>query len=289
MKKSKNKNEKGSAIILAILLLAFFMALTMSMYFLAEKKAEMAGLKSKGTKELASIDSGTSIAYYEMGLASMLQKTGIIDRGQNYDISGMGANAGDFETAASGNITFDVAMPGGGNTTNLILQALTISDYTDYFSTRLLQDYDGRKDSNEEDILFTSINDIRIPVDINGTPTIAYQEEWHGGMLTTQGALNSIYEKRMWHTGTTEGSIGGYKLTSGQVDITTGVIPRDETATYQKEIVLNEDANTSAQLAIRAIGEFRYVINVTETARISNGTAGRIVESDITDFIIEKQ
>ncbi len=272
MKKSKNNNEKGSAIILAILLLAFFMALTMSMYFLAEKKAEMAGLKSRGTKELASIDSGTSIAYYEMGLASMLQKTGIIDRGQNFDISA--TTGGPYLSAAAGELERNVQMPGGGDTTNLTLQALTIEDYTDYFSMGLTQDYDGRKDSNEEDILFTSINDIRIPADINGIPTTNYNKEWHGGMLTNNG--------RLW-TGTTPASIGGYKITSGTV---TNPTDGSNEINYTKEIVLNEGASGSDQLAIQAIGEFRYKIEVVERVNVAGGD---IQDSDIDDFIIEKQ
>ena len=44
----KKSRERGSAIILAILLLSFFMALSLNMFFIAQKKSERAGVKAKG-------------------------------------------------------------------------------------------------------------------------------------------------------------------------------------------------------------------------------------------------
>ena len=41
---SKKDSENGSAIVLAILLLSFFMALSLNMFFIAQKKSERAGV-----------------------------------------------------------------------------------------------------------------------------------------------------------------------------------------------------------------------------------------------------
>lgn len=73
----KNGREKGSAIILAILLLSFFMALSLNMFFIAQKKSERAGVKAKGVKVLSTIDGGAAIAYFELRKASDYVTNGI--------------------------------------------------------------------------------------------------------------------------------------------------------------------------------------------------------------------
>lgn len=76
MKKIIDK-EKGSAIILAILVLAFFMALSMNMFFMAQRKSERAGVKAKGVRVLSNIDGGASIGYYELSRASNFVTNGV--------------------------------------------------------------------------------------------------------------------------------------------------------------------------------------------------------------------
>lgn len=78
-KKNKNR-EDGSAIILAILVLAFFMALSMNMFFLAQKKSERAGVKARGVKVLSNIDGGASMGYYELSRASNFVTEGVVRR-----------------------------------------------------------------------------------------------------------------------------------------------------------------------------------------------------------------
>lgn len=73
----KKSRERGSAIILAILLLSFFMALSLNMFFIAQKKSERAGVKAKGVKVLSTIDGGAAIAYYELKKASDYVTNGI--------------------------------------------------------------------------------------------------------------------------------------------------------------------------------------------------------------------
>ncbi len=66
----KKLKEQGSAMVLAVLILAFFMTLSLNMYFLAEKKAQRAGVKSEGTVILSDIDASSTLGYYELFLAS---------------------------------------------------------------------------------------------------------------------------------------------------------------------------------------------------------------------------
>ncbi len=76
----KKEGEKGSAIILAILLLAFFMALSMNMFFIAREKSKNAGVKAAGVRVLSNIDGGASIGYYELALASSYVTEGEVCR-----------------------------------------------------------------------------------------------------------------------------------------------------------------------------------------------------------------
>ena len=78
--KKKIDKEKGSAIILAILVLAFFMALSMNMFFMAQKKSERAGVKAKGVRVLSNISGGASIGYYELSRASNFVTNGVARR-----------------------------------------------------------------------------------------------------------------------------------------------------------------------------------------------------------------
>lgn len=294
MKIYKN-NERGSAILLAILLLAFFMALTMSMYFLAQKKAESAGLKLMGTQELANVDLGTSLAYYEISLASELQKKGIMDREQDFDLTG----AVPFTEVSNvtGDLKYDVTTPGGAGVVTLTLQAITINDYGDYFMRKLSGDY-TRSNDIIDDIMYTSINDIRATGDLTENPTINYKrEDWHTGMLE--------HNTMVWEGTTFEASIGGYILDSASVgggpatlpiDITTLTLNTKIKTTLNKSVWINPDAGTIAgtetgdALKVKAIGEFDYLITVeTESEVGEDGGVKFIEKSYIEDFLVEKQ
>ncbi len=84
--KQKNK-EKGSAIILAILILTFFMALSMNMYFISTKKSEKSLTKILGTKTLTGIDIGSSIGLYEYKLAAWYEEGKHPDRAWEGDVT----------------------------------------------------------------------------------------------------------------------------------------------------------------------------------------------------------
>ena len=69
-----DKKKRGSALILAILILSFFMALTMNMYYMAQKKSERAGIKSKGIKSLGEINFGSALGMYEYRLSQWFEQ-----------------------------------------------------------------------------------------------------------------------------------------------------------------------------------------------------------------------
>lgn|GEM_PF-3701226 len=64
------KKEKASAMVMAVLILAFFMTLSLNMYFLAENKAERATFRSEGTTIMGDMDASTTLGYYELFVAS---------------------------------------------------------------------------------------------------------------------------------------------------------------------------------------------------------------------------
>lgn len=56
--------------VMAVLILAFFMTLSLNMYFLADNKAERAAFRSEGTSIMGDMDASTTLGYYELFVAS---------------------------------------------------------------------------------------------------------------------------------------------------------------------------------------------------------------------------
>jgi hypothetical protein len=64
------KNENGAALVIALIVLMFFMAVSMNMFYIAQKKAERAGDKVVGAKATTRLDTGSNIGYFELRTAS---------------------------------------------------------------------------------------------------------------------------------------------------------------------------------------------------------------------------
>ncbi len=132
----KNK-ENASAIVLAILMLAFFMALSLNMYYLTQKKGERAAAKAEGVAVTGQIDGGSSLGYYELFMADQyvskgyfLDKTHPNVASKNYD-NGTYAyteptNSDDRYTPLSG-----VASP----QINATLGGIVLNNYNEYFGS----------------------------------------------------------------------------------------------------------------------------------------------------------
>ncbi|WP_320046051.1 hypothetical protein [uncultured Ilyobacter sp.] len=84
--------ENGSAVILSVMLLAFFLATALSIYYTGAKKAEAARDKVTGEKVTNYIDIASSIGYQELYLAENFVRKGFV-----YD-SGHPASLGDTDS-----------------------------------------------------------------------------------------------------------------------------------------------------------------------------------------------
>lgn len=61
--------ENGAAMVIALLVLMFFVGISMNVFFIAEKKAKRAGIRVVGSKSQAVVDTGANIAMYEVRTA----------------------------------------------------------------------------------------------------------------------------------------------------------------------------------------------------------------------------
>ena len=65
-----DNKKQASAMVLAVLILAFFMTLSLNMYFLADNKAQRAKVRSELSDIVGDIDFSSTLGYYEVYLAS---------------------------------------------------------------------------------------------------------------------------------------------------------------------------------------------------------------------------
>ena len=77
--------KKGSALILSILMLSFFMTVTLTMYYIARNRNKRSIYKIQGMRISSGLDSGSAIAHYELYLADEY-----VSRGHLYATSGSG-------------------------------------------------------------------------------------------------------------------------------------------------------------------------------------------------------
>jgi hypothetical protein len=77
--------KKGSALILSILMLSFFMTIALTMYYVARNRSKRSVYKIKGITISGGLDSGSSIAHYELYLADKY-----VSEGYLYNTSGGG-------------------------------------------------------------------------------------------------------------------------------------------------------------------------------------------------------
>lgn len=78
------EKERGSAIILAILLLSVFTALSMNMYYLVEKKGERAVAQAVAKQTLARLDKNIGFAYYETAVAHEMSTEKRVDHRRTF-------------------------------------------------------------------------------------------------------------------------------------------------------------------------------------------------------------
>lgn len=79
--------KQGSAMVMAILLLSFFMALSLNMWYISQKKAQRAGDIVVGNRVLTDIDAASTLGYYEFYLATEYMVNGFVTSPSAYTIT----------------------------------------------------------------------------------------------------------------------------------------------------------------------------------------------------------
>ena len=250
--------KKGSAMVLAILLLAFFMALSLNMWFISQKKAQRAGDKIIGNSVLTDIDGSSTLGYYEFYLATEYMTKGFVTTG-TYTPS-----------------TTVYGIGGVPNTTTI--EGIILANEKQYFGSYL----------TSSGALTTSANAI---LDANTVSAlgVVISREW----TPTGGAIISeLWESNDW---TNQESFGKYKISTVLVG-TVGVSNKEDfldelSSSTSKKIETNYIKNIN--LTTSDSNKNRETSYIITAKRISNvtlsGTAIQFESDQISDIIITKQ
>ena len=226
--------RKGSSLILAVLLLGFFTAMSMNIYYISQKKAENAGDKKGGEQRTNEIDIASSIIYQEAYLAENFVRKGVV---YDPDHPASLGDTDDYTEPDEDEIYLDYDSDSGEWTYSYTYCGIQLNDISEYFDSN----WDYTKDDS------TSQN-------------IIISEEVEDGEV----------KSRIWQTGEVPSkitklwddsdllSIGGYKLVSKTDDGT------ERTAVFEKtvKIVGNDDD----------ISSMTFLITATETVNVSTNS-----------------
>ncbi len=251
--------KKGSAMVLAILLLAFFMALSLNMWFISQKKAQRAGDKIVGNSVLTDIDGSSTLGYYEFYLATEYMTKGFVTF----------ISTGTY-TVPTSTTTYAV----GGVPISTTIEGIWLENEKQYFASYL----------KNRGTLSTSANAILNTDSISGG---ALTRDWE---VTGGAIVEELWEAGDWAS---QESFGGYKIKSVTVGAIGGIYDkatfigqltakREVLSEYEKIITLgatplkNQTAN--------------YKIIVKRTSEISlSGTSIEIESDQINEIIVTKQ
>jgi len=284
--------KKGSALILSILMLSFFMTITLTMYYIARNRNKRSLYKIQGVRIGSGLDSGSAIAHYELYLADKYVSQGYLYEQEDY--SGDNENYEDYEDYPIPTITDTVrytteitkdgviklAPKGGEHYTGIVL-----NNYNEYFGTF----WDATTGKSIQVSSGSAITDDKILKQ----PWIA-EDKVIKNKIVSRAWLNNDGEKiiRLW---TTEGaiSIGGYRITdiSGlDKEGNALVIPIDGT-------MLKPTASTIIDLTYKkivsisssTIGMENYKITYVEEVKVTPSGSSIIIGSDeLKSMTVEK-
>ena len=261
------KKQQGSALILAILLLAFFMALSLNMLTISRAKAQRAGDTVIGNKVLSDSDSASTLGYYEYNLALEYVKKGFV------------TTTGTAYALTVGGIL-------STTTSNITVEGISLSSDRDYFGS-----YISKKGTN----FATTANALLQSETTTGSGSTIklVSRNWN---TNAGGELRDL-----WYnvTGT---SIGGYKIFSLQAktgsttttvisggalvgstnvfDANVSTIVGNVVTVYSKNIIFNS-LNTTIN------GNSTYVVYVTRKSVFDGAKAeSQRIESDTLESIV---
>jgi len=259
--------KKGSAMVLAVLLLAFFMALSLNMWFISQKKAQRAGDKVLGNKVLTDIDGSSTLGYYEFYLATEYMNKGFVTSPSAFVIPSTTTTYASLD--ASGNPIF--------STTN---EGIQLSNEKQYFGSYF----------SSQGALTSSANAILTEVVYSNNRV--ERRDWY---VTGGAIINELWQSPNW---TTQASFGGYRIVTpvkldgvNYNDYNNFWIEMNDLATktaitiYEKNVQLNSVVTKNKPTT--------YTIRVQRTT-VMKQTATNIKELDITsddinEIVVTKQ
>jgi hypothetical protein len=277
--------KKGSALILVILLLGFFTAMSMNIYYTGRKKAETSGDKKTGEQLTNDIDIASSIIYQEAYLAENFVRIGVL-----YDLS----NSSGYDSKLTGfdeykikkgdNSYFDVS--DGDYNENEKFAGIHLNNISEYFDSNwdyTKDDSGGYTGSSSQKLIMSEEVDDDLKVE---------SRVWQSG-----GVPSKI--TKLWED-TSLFSIGGYKLKSIEidgVDVSVGTNTKTEIeneldtdstyikASFEKTVEIEGNGGD--------IPSMTFVITATETVNLDTTSGTTLADVDfygaVMNLTIEKQ
>ena len=292
--------KKGSALILSILMLSFFMTITLTMYYIARNRNQRSVYKIKGMKISSGLDSGSAIAHYELYLADEY-----VSRGHLYTTSG-----GSITDYRADNEKYTIPITRtrytqevtSGEAIIIVPQndnhftGIVLNNYNEYFGAYWDPAITG---SAIVVVTGSSITDLNVLTQpwvaedkVNNTST--------GSILLSRAWLNNTGEKiiRLWtETIGSAISIGGYRLTAVSglaIDGNPVVVPL-ETDTLDSTISTLIDFTYEKLVSIdkSSIGDSGetedYRITYIESVEVTSSGSSILIKSDeLNSMTVEK-
>lgn len=254
--------KQGSAMVLAILLLSFFMALSLNMWYISQKKAQRAGDIVIGNRVLTDIDSSSTLGYYEFYLATEYMVNGFVTSPSSYTL-----------TTTNGTMNYT-----SGTAFTTTYEGINLENERQYFGAYL--DTSGSA-------LSTSSNAILKEEVIENHKLKS--RNW----ATKSDGITGSAITELWYD-TNEKSVGGYEITSlivGVTPVTTNNFKVVVGATSGTEV----DVATIYEKTIHFPGTTKnesitYKVEVTRNSTINKTSSPySIVEDSIENITVELQ
>lgn len=274
--------KKGSALILSILMLSFFMTITLTMYYIARNRNKRSIYKIKGMRISSGLDSGSAIAHYELYLADEY-----VSKGHPYATSASAVSnyLVDDYTQASSTIQYTSEVTSGS-------KIIVVPENNKHYTGVVLNNY------NE---YFASYWDPKIgTATVPGVTTAQSIQPWIAedkvidGKIVSRAWLNNTGEKivRLWTTASAI-SVGGYRL----ISISGSAIGGSSLVIPLEASTLNSTTSTSIDLtyektvsvSVSGIGVENYKITYMEGMEVTPSGSSIIIDKDeLKSMTVEK-
>ena len=280
--------KKGSALILSILMLSFFMTITLTMYYIARNRNQRSIHKIRGIRIDSGLDSGSGIAHYELYLADEY-----VSRGHLYESLTplyAGYEVDTYTTPPAITTQYATEEVTSGSEVIVVPESgkyytgVVLNNYNEYFATRWDPTI-GTAMKVASGSSITSTQAIQ--------PWIA-EDKVSTGTLLSRAWLNNTGEKivRLWTETTGSAiSVGGYRLIGIDGKDSSGntlIVPLDSS-------LLSSTTSTSIKFTYEKIvsidqaGSDDYRVTYTEEVRVTSSGSSIIIHEDkLESMTVEK-